>query len=107
MEGFKQVRKSLIDMLEELDGRLEDITHDDVKHFDEIIDKDISNEDITPPLEKNINIADAEIEKIKYAISQIDEGCYGVCLKCGKAIKKEQLETSPLSQRCSHCDDNN
>ncbi len=103
MEGFKQARESLIDMLEELDERLENITHSDKKHPNESIDKDfdISNEDIAPPQEGNK--ADDKIEKIKQAISQIDEGCYGICLECGKAIKKEQLEISPLSQRCIHC----
>lgn len=109
MEEFKQVRESLIDMLEELDERLKNITHNDIKHFDESIDKDLdtSNEDIAPPKEGNINIADDEIEKIKLAISQIDEGCYGICLECGKAIKKEQLEISPLSLRCIYCGNNN
>ncbi len=109
MEGFKQVRESLIDMLEALDERLENITHSDIKHVDGSIDKDLdaSNEDIAPQKEGNINIADDEIEKIKQAISQIDEGCYGICLVCGKAIKKEQLEISPLSRRCVCCGNNN
>jgi len=94
MEGFKQVRESLIDMLEELDERLEKIAHDDVEHGGEmdeigILDKD---EDTT-----------GEIEKIKQAISQIDAGSYGICLQCGQAIKKEQLNSSPLSQRCIYC----
>jgi RNA polymerase-binding transcription factor DksA len=109
MEGFKQVRESLIDMLEELDERLENITHSDIKHLDESIDKylDTSNDDIAPPQEGKIKIADDEIEKIKQAISQIDEGCYGICLECGKAIKKEQLEIYPLSQTCVCCGNNN
>ncbi len=102
MEEFKQVRETLIDMLEDLDDRLEKITNDNVKHSDEAIDKDldISIEGIGNSLEGNK--AD-ETEKIKQAISQIDAGSYGICLQCGQAIKKERLKIFPLSQRCIHC----
>ena len=106
MEDFKHVRENLIDMLEDLDERLEKIT-DNVKQLDEPITKNLEqpaveteNNESSDSLE---NSARAEMEQIQRAISRIDKGTYGICLNCGQAIKKERLNNIPFSSQCIHC----
>ncbi|MCF6252958.1 MAG: TraR/DksA C4-type zinc finger protein [Methylococcaceae bacterium] len=106
MEDFKYVRENLIDMLEDLDERLEKIT-DNVKQLDEHIAKDfeqpITGKDNDESPDSLENEARIEIEKIQQAISRIDKGTYGICLSCGQAIKKERLNNTPFSSQCTHC----
>jgi len=106
VEEFKQVRENLIDMLEDLDDRLEKIT-DDVKHLDQPVAKDFAeqateteNDEVLDALG---NSARNEMEKIKLAISRIDSGTYGLCLSCGQPIKKDRLSVIPFSSQCMHC----
>ncbi len=106
MEEYKQIRESLIDMLEDLDDRLGKIT-DDVKHLEQPVAKDFAeqateteNDEVLDALG---NITRDEMEKIKLAISRIDSGTYGICLSCGQAIKKDRLSAIPFSSQCIHC----
>ncbi len=106
MNDFKQVRENLIELLEELDGRLKHIT-DDVKHLDSPLSKDFAEQAVEA---ENDEVLDAlgnstrtEIEKIKKAILRIDGGTFGICLSCGQPIKKERLKAIPFSSQCIHC----
>ncbi len=106
MSNYDDVRHNLIDMLEDLEDRLSRIS-DDVRHIDKPLDKDFSEQAVEA---ENDLVLDAlghstrdEIEQIKQAISRIDSGVYGICLKCGQAIKKERLNALPYSNQCIHC----
>ncbi len=106
MSEYDDVRSDLIDMLEELDERLSKIT-DDVRHTEKPLDKDFSEQAVET---ENDQVLDAlgnatrnEIEKVKQAISRIDSGTYGICLICGRPIKKERLKAMPYSSKCIHC----
>lgn len=92
VKDFDQVRDNLLDMLEDIDERLSKITND-TKSDDSVAVK--NDED------SMLN----EVSNIKRVISQIDSGTYGICLSCGKAIKKEYLTTQPFSNYCKHCND--
>src|SRR5262245_15778811 len=43
------------------------------------------------------------IADIDRALDRIDEGTYGLCLGCGKAISIERLEAIPSAARCAQC----
>jgi len=43
------------------------------------------------------------ITDIDRALDRIDEGTYGVCQGCGKAISIERLEAIPSAARCAQC----
>src|SRR5262245_40747135 len=43
------------------------------------------------------------IADIDRALDRIDEGTYGVCQGCGKAISIERLEAIPSASRCAAC----
>lgn len=106
MKDYDKVRGNLIDMLEDLEDRLRHIT-EDVKHTDKPLDQDFSEQAVET---ENDQVLDAlgnstrnEIEKVRQAISRIDSGTYGICLVCGRPIKKERLNALPYSAQCIHC----
>jgi DnaK suppressor protein len=44
-----------------------------------------------------------KIERINQALARIDNGTYGVCLKCGEAILPERLIALPYAELCVNC----
>lgn len=104
--NYDEVRKNLISMLEELDGRLTTITND-MRHSDEDIEKDW--EEMATQNENNEvqdflgNSARVEIAAIKRAISRIDNGEYENCQTCGEPINPERLKAVPFSVQCIKC----
>jgi len=106
LSNYDDVRHNLIDMLEDLEDRLSKIS-EDVRHTDKPLDKDFSEQAVEA---ENDQVLDAlgnstrdEIEQVKQAISRIDSGTYGICLKCGQPIKKARLNALPYSNQCIHC----
>lgn len=106
MKEHKDVRSELIDMLEELDDRLDKIT-EDVKHTDQPLSKDFEDQATETENDQVLDqlglSARKMIGKIKRAIHKIDQGGYGLCVDCGKAISKERLKVLPYTDRCIEC----
>lgn len=50
-----------------------------------------------------IAIEAAKLDDIEAAIKRIDDGSYGLCLDCGKAIPRKRLEVLPFARRCLAC----
>ena len=44
-----------------------------------------------------------EMEKIRAALSRIEDGSYGVCAKCGDDISPERLDAVPHAALCRTC----
>lgn len=106
MKEYEQVRSNLIEMLQELDERLTNIT-DDVKHTNVPLEKDFAeiatqseNDEVLDYLG---NAARAERDRVQQAIARIDSGEYGICELCGEPIRKERLEAVPYSSMCVKC----
>ncbi len=51
-----------------------------------------------------MRIEAAQIDDIEAAIRRIDDGSYGMCVDCGKAIPRKRLEVLPFAQRCLECE---
>jgi len=106
LKDLNQVRDELIDMLEELEDKLDRVTKD-VRHTDAPLAQDFEEQVVEtendPVLESLGETTQIEIDKIRQALSRLDEGSYGLCLKCGKPIKKERLKALPYSSFCIHC----
>jgi RNA polymerase-binding transcription factor DksA len=47
--------------------------------------------------------AEAKIRSIKLALERLDQGKYGVCQVCGKAIDPDRLEILPHTTFCVRC----
>jgi len=45
----------------------------------------------------------AEIECIDAALDRIENGRFGVCVRCGEAISAERLQVLPYTPLCRHC----
>ncbi|MFC2122280.1 TraR/DksA family transcriptional regulator [Bacteroidota bacterium] len=43
------------------------------------------------------------LSKVERALHKFDEGTYGLCDKCGKAIAPERLEALPQASKCLEC----
>lgn len=41
-----------------------------------------------------------DLSDIESALARIDDGSYGVCEKCGRAISAAQLEAAPAARFC-------
>lgn len=50
-----------------------------------------------------IAIEAAKLDDIEAAIQRIDDGSYGLCVDCGKAIPRKRLEVLPFARRCLTC----
>lgn len=50
-----------------------------------------------------IAIEAAKLDDIEAAIKRIDDGSYGLCIDCGKAIPRKRLEVLPFARRCLAC----
>src|SRR5690625_157387 len=50
--------------------------------------------------------AEKELEKINESLHAIEEGTYGICIKCGRGISFDRLLAVPTTDRCvNHADD--
>src|SRR5438105_7293655 len=46
---------------------------------------------------------DGQLAQIEEALSRLDEGSYGTCQRCGKAITEARLEALPFATLCIDC----
>lgn len=46
----------------------------------------------------------AQLDDIEAAIKRIDDGTYGICLTCAKAVPRKRLEVLPFARRCLPCE---
>lgn len=54
-------------------------------------------------LEKLGQSGEAEMARIRAALSRLDAGEYGVCVTCGAAISPERLDLLPYTPFCRAC----
>jgi len=44
-----------------------------------------------------------ELAKISAALTRMDQGIFGICVKCSKKISAGRLEARPFSSKCIEC----
>lgn len=44
-----------------------------------------------------------QLAEVEHALRRMDEGGYGICIRCGNAIGAERLEALPYSTLCVSC----
>lgn len=47
--------------------------------------------------------ADGALERVQAALARLDDGTYGLCLRCGRGIDRERLEALPEAELCVAC----
>ncbi len=58
------------------------------------------NDEVVASLEQQTT---AELGLIKAALTRIDLGSYGVCVRCGETISLARLSAVPFAAACSRC----
>ncbi|MGR8932900.1 MAG: TraR/DksA family transcriptional regulator [Gammaproteobacteria bacterium] len=106
MKEYQKIRSQLLEMLEELNTRLGQIT-EHVKHSDEPLSKDFAEQateaENNEVLDALGNAARLEVAQIQQALARIDGGDYGICTECGEPIRKKRLEALPFTTKCINC----
>jgi RNA polymerase-binding protein DksA len=93
-------RAALEEEREQLRSQLAE--HTDVEHDDNFADsgqvaaEQGENRALVSQLEETL----AEVER---ALAKLDEGAYGRCESCGKAIGEARLEAMPATRYCIDC----
>lgn len=44
-----------------------------------------------------------ELNEVEDALRRVEDGTYGICTQCGKAISKDALDAAPESALCVDC----
>jgi RNA polymerase-binding protein DksA len=54
-------------------------------------------------LEAQARLVTREIASVKRALARIEDGEYGVCVRCGGDINPRRLDVRPEAALCIHC----
>jgi len=53
--------------------------------------------------QETLRLRNAELAKVSGALTRIEEGDYGQCLRCGKTVAQGRLEVDPSASLCIDC----
>ena len=97
--------QQLTELQEELSNRLESLSTDRSKSHsidssEQAVERE--NDEVIDQLESD---ARKELEQVKLAIQRLDNGTYGVCVKCEEEISPARLKALPFVELCINCAD--
>jgi RNA polymerase-binding protein DksA len=104
---IEKMDKSLSDLKKEIITNLINSNED----FKEIVDgmdpkdvADIASDDIDRKMIEAIGSQDLKrLKLIDSALTRIQQGKYGLCIKCSKRIPQDRLEAIPYALMCIEC----
>jgi RNA polymerase-binding transcription factor DksA len=103
MVAVGQRKRQLEERLDELRSRLRKIEHD----LDQPVSATFSEQAIEREGEEVLedlgHAGKQEIRMIEAALQRIEDGAYGVCVRCGDAIAPERLDILPHTPLCRNC----
>ncbi|HNQ98284.1 MAG: TraR/DksA family transcriptional regulator [Spirochaetales bacterium] len=103
----EKMKKSLYELKKEIIDTLIS-NNEDFRAIVEGIDPkdfaDIASDDMDRKMLETIGSKDMKrMRLIDSAITRIEQGKYGLCMKCGKKIPKARLEAIPYALMCIEC----
>ncbi|GHV69717.1 RNA polymerase-binding transcription factor DksA [Spirochaetia bacterium] len=106
-EFVTRMHKSLLDLKTEILTNLVN-GNEDFKEIVEGMDPkdiaDIASDDIDRKMIEAIGSQDLKrLKLIDAALARIQEGKYGLCMKCSKKIPQDRLEAIPYAVLCIEC----
>jgi RNA polymerase-binding protein DksA len=106
-EFITHMKESLTDLKKEIISNLM-AGNEDFKEIMEGMDPkdlaDIASDDIDRKMIEAIGSQDLKrLRLIDSALTRIQQGKYGLCMKCGKRIPQERLEAIPYALMCIGC----
>jgi RNA polymerase-binding protein DksA len=102
-----RMEKSLMELKTEIIGNLM-VNSEDFKEIVEGMDPkdlaDIASDDIDRKMIEAIGSQELKrLRLIDSALTRIQQGKYGLCIKCGKRIPQDRLEAIPYALMCIEC----
>jgi RNA polymerase-binding protein DksA len=102
-----RMEKSLADLKAEIISNLL-VNNEDFKEIVEGMDPkdlaDIASDDIDRKMIEAIGSQEMKrLRLIDSALTRIQQGKYGLCIKCGKRIPQDRLEAIPYALMCINC----
>ena len=103
MPDLEKIKLALTAKLHEMEARVESIDEDLSREEDDDWQENAVESKDDEVLEEVGEATQDDILQVKLALSRLEEGKYGVCSKCDKAIAKERLKVLPYATRCVNC----
>lgn len=100
-EIIEKQKKALIEEKSRLEKKIKEL-----KQYPDYGQNEDDNAKETADYENNLNVEGQLVfllSKVNKALKAIDNGAYGVCLKCSKAIEEGRLEIMPYAELCISC----
>ena len=102
------IKETLEKKLTGLKGQLVSIEAQDPYKRDSYADENTQDDDAAEREDHDRVVAlkqdlEQKIVKVEKALERVQEGSYGVCIKCGNHIDKARLEVIPEAGRCIDC----
>ena len=102
-----KMEKALEDLRKEIFSNLA-ANNEDFKEIVEAMDPkdlaDVASDDIDRKMIEAIGSQELKrLRMIDSALTRIQQGKYGLCMKCGKKIPRERLEAIPYALMCIEC----
>lgn len=103
----ERIKKSLYNLKKEIIDTLIS-NNEDFRAIVEGLDPkdfaDIASDDMDRKMLETIGSKDMKrLRLIDSALTRIEQGKYGMCMKCGKKIPKERLHAIPYALMCIEC----
>jgi len=109
----QQIKGKLLADKERIVKQLEEMTQEKTFNKDKVQtkwqdvgDKDEDNAIEVADFQDSISLErglEENLERIEKALAQIEEGTYGICEACGKAIEADRLIALPQATQCMSC----
>ncbi len=103
----EQMKQSLLDLKESILRHYASESEEFRQLLEDIYPKDladIAGEDIDRRILEALGSQDINrLQAIEAALSRIENGHYGLCMRCGKKIPRERLEAIPYAILCVEC----
>lgn len=103
MTNFSSLKTRLEDQLAELKKRQQHIALD----LTEPLNPDSSEQAIETEddesLEAQVMLIRREVASVQRALTRIENGTYGECVRCGHKISRKRLEARPEAALCIDC----
>lgn len=93
----------LLAQLNELEARQERIVADLAEPLNRDSDEAAIEVEDDEALEAQGFLIAREIASAKRALARIEDGIYGTCMRCGRAINRARLDVRPEAALCIHC----
>jgi DnaK suppressor protein len=101
LEQFRHVLEELLEGLEDPFGRRDEIA---VENTPDALDQ-VQNAADRALAIRQLELDSSRLRGLKNALGRIEDGTYGICLRCDEDISLKRLKALPWAAYCINCQD--